>query len=234
MRIRCPPHLRCCVGVSLPFLRLRREVCTMCSHHCNLPVNPVCGWTWVCIRRACARMRVRVACVCMSRACASHLYACLCTCACGVCVRVRVRVCDACVCDACVCVFAMFCHIVQPPSDFPGGAANKMGEDFERYQSKTGGHAARGTPTHGGWQDCCRAWVVGILYPGPQQVWQTFPRGSAGLTPSNTVQRPYAVRTSYVSRCEFMYVPSAEVRGYKARVLVEKQRGSLDVCWARR
>ena len=70
--------------------------------------------------------------------------------------------------------------------------------------------------------------------PGPQQVWQTFPRGSAGLTPSNTVQRPYAVRTSYVSRCEFMYVPSAEVRDDEARVLVEKQRGSLDVCWARR
>ncbi len=44
-----------------------------------------------------------------------------------------------------------------------GGAANKMGEDFERYQSKTGGHSACGTPTHGGWQDCCRAWVVGML-----------------------------------------------------------------------
>ena len=70
--------------------------------------------------------------------------------------------------------------------------------------------------------------------PAPTHMWQTFPRGSAGLTPSNTVQRPYAVRTSYVSRCEFMYVPSAEVRDDEARVLEEKQRVSLDVCWVRR
>ena len=28
--------------------------------------------------------------------------------------------------------------------------------------------------------------IAVLQYPGPQQVWQTFPRGSAGLTPSNT------------------------------------------------